>query len=90
MSEEKKAEMEELLAVLERAKQQSWEDKQRLSQLYEEERKRNLENENKIRAVMQARAGTAAETSICSYRKRPLVRYTRPILRRRSRKTTSS
>lgn len=53
MSEEKKAEMEELLAVLERAKQQSWEDKQRLSQLYEEERKRNLENENKIRAVMQ-------------------------------------
>ena len=32
---------------------QSFADKQRISQLYEEERKRNLENENKIRAVMQ-------------------------------------
>ena len=45
--------MEELLAVLDAAKQQSFADKERISQLYEEERKRNLENENKIRAVMQ-------------------------------------
>lgn len=37
----------------ERAKQQSWDEKARLSRLYEEERTRNLENETKIRSVMQ-------------------------------------
>jgi hypothetical protein len=31
------------------------EEKERLSQLYEDERLRNLENENKIRSVMQVR-----------------------------------
>ena len=32
---------------------QTFADKERISQLYEEERKRNLENENKIKSVMQ-------------------------------------
>jgi kinesin family protein 1/kinesin family protein 3/17 len=52
-ADEQKASLEEMIANLERAKQQSWEEKQRLSELYEEERTKNLENENKIKAVMQ-------------------------------------
>ena len=32
---------------------QSWEEKERLSMLYEEERKKNLANPTKIRSVMQ-------------------------------------
>ncbi len=32
---------------------QSWEEKERLSLLYEEERERNLANPTKIRSVMQ-------------------------------------
>ena len=53
LSDAQKAQMEEMIANLERAKQQSWEEKQRLSGLYEQERQRNLENENRIRSVMQ-------------------------------------
>jgi hypothetical protein len=34
---------------------QSWEEKERLSLLYEDERKRNLANPTKIRSVMQVR-----------------------------------
>ncbi len=41
-------EMKEKMAMLERAKQESWEEKQRLSQLYEEERKKNSQNEAKV------------------------------------------
>jgi hypothetical protein len=53
LSDEQKAQMEELIANLERAKAQSWEERQKMSQLYEAERAANLANENKVRAVMQ-------------------------------------
>lgn len=35
------------------ASDQTWEERERLSKLYEEERKKNLESEEKIRGVMQ-------------------------------------
>jgi len=43
----------EKIAVLERAQLDSWEEKERLSQQFEIERKKNLENENHVRAVME-------------------------------------
>ena len=43
-----------MIVNLERAQQSSWEETERLSRLYEEERKANLENENKIRDVMNS------------------------------------
>ncbi|CAE7774929.1 Kif17 [Symbiodinium sp. KB8] len=55
MSEEQQRQIEEMsekMAMLERAKKESWEEKQRLSQQYEEERKRNAENTAKIMAFM--------------------------------------
>lgn len=55
MSDEKVQQMEEMIANLERAKMNSWGEKQRLSELYEEERQKNLANPNKIRSVMQVR-----------------------------------
>lgn len=45
--------MEETIANLERAKQQSWEEKQRLTEIYEQERQNALENEKKILGFMQ-------------------------------------
>lgn len=45
--------MEETIANLKRAKQQTWEEKERLSQLYKEEREKNLEKDEHIRRVMQ-------------------------------------
>jgi hypothetical protein len=47
------AHLEELISNLERAKAQSWEEKQKLSELYEAERANNLANERKIQSVMQ-------------------------------------
>eukprot|EP00945_MAST-04E_sp_MAST-4E-sp1_P005007 g5007.t1 len=41
------------IAILERAQKDSWEEKERLSKQFEEERKKILENENHIRDVMQ-------------------------------------
>ncbi|CAK4722226.1 hypothetical protein LEN26_019951 [Aphanomyces euteiches] len=46
-------EMDEMIANLERAKQQSWEEKERLARLYEEERQKSLANEKNILAFMQ-------------------------------------
>jgi kinesin family protein 1/kinesin family protein 3/17 len=45
--------MEEMIAALERSKHESWEEKERLAKLYEEERTRNLGNSNHIAAAMQ-------------------------------------
>jgi len=45
--------LEDTIAALEHAKQQSWEQQQALSQAYEEERKKNLANTDKIKSVMQ-------------------------------------
>ena len=45
--------MEEMIANLERAKNQNWSEVERLSEMYNQERARNLENENKVRSVMQ-------------------------------------
>ena len=45
--------MEEMIAALERSKHESWEEKEKLAKLYEEERKRNLGNANHIAAAMQ-------------------------------------
>ncbi|KAG1684241.1 hypothetical protein DVH05_012902 [Phytophthora capsici] len=45
--------MEETIANLERAKQQSWDEKQRLTELYEQERQNSLTNEKKILGFMQ-------------------------------------
>jgi hypothetical protein len=45
--------MEEKIANLERAKKQSWEEKQKLSRLFQQEREKNLKNENYVRDVMQ-------------------------------------
>uniref|UniRef100_K3X6A3 Kinesin-like protein n=1 Tax=Globisporangium ultimum (strain ATCC 200006 / CBS 805.95 / DAOM BR144) TaxID=431595 RepID=K3X6A3_GLOUD len=52
-SSEMTVQMEETIANLERAKQQSWEEKQRLTELYEQERFNNLTNEKKILGFMQ-------------------------------------
>lgn len=49
---QKMKEMEALIADLEQAKSKSWEEKERLHQMYEEERKQNMKNENTILAVM--------------------------------------
>eukprot|EP01138_Halocafeteria_seosinensis_P016416 gb/GECG01016747.1/.p1 GENE.gb/GECG01016747.1/~~gb/GECG01016747.1/.p1 ORF type:complete len:738 (+),score=179.40 gb/GECG01016747.1/:1-2214(+) len=48
------AEMNEKLENLNRAKNETWEEKQRLSKLYEEERQKNIQNEQKIRSVMSS------------------------------------
>jgi hypothetical protein len=45
--------MEETIANLERAKQQSWEEKQRLTELFEQERHNSLANDKKILGFMQ-------------------------------------
>ena len=45
--------MEEKIANLERAKKESWEEKQKLSAAFAEEREKNLKNENYVRNVMQ-------------------------------------
>ncbi|TYZ69009.1 hypothetical protein PybrP1_011249 [[Pythium] brassicae (nom. inval.)] len=45
--------MEEMIANLERAKQQSWDEKQRLTELYEQERLNSLASEKKILGFMQ-------------------------------------
>ena len=45
--------MEEKIANLERAKKESWEEKQKLSELFQQEREKNLKNENYVRDVMQ-------------------------------------
>merc|ERR1711871_287580 len=41
------------MAILEKAKQESWEEKEKMSRQFEEQRKKILENENHIRDVMQ-------------------------------------
>ena len=46
--------MNEKLQNLNRAKNETWEEKQRLSKLYEEERQKNIQNEQKIRSVMSS------------------------------------
>ncbi|CEG42212.1 kinesin-like protein [Plasmopara halstedii] len=45
--------MEEKIANLERAKQQSWDEKQRLTEMYEQERQNSLANDSKILGFMQ-------------------------------------
>merc|ERR1711907_657315 len=45
--------MGEKIANLERAKKESWEEKQKLSELFQQEREKNLKNENYVRDVMQ-------------------------------------
>ncbi|KAA0150653.1 hypothetical protein FNF27_02763 [Cafeteria roenbergensis] len=50
---ERVTELEDTIAALEHAKQQSWEQQQAISKLYEEERKKNLANTDKIKSVMQ-------------------------------------
>ncbi|EQC37092.1 hypothetical protein SDRG_05319 [Saprolegnia diclina VS20] len=45
--------MDEMIANLERAKQQSWEEKERLAALYEAERQKSMANETNILAFMQ-------------------------------------
>ncbi|ETV74982.1 hypothetical protein H257_10587 [Aphanomyces astaci] len=45
--------MDEMIANLERAKQQSWEEKERLARLYEDERQKSLANDKNILAFMQ-------------------------------------
>ena len=45
--------MEEKIANLERAKKESWEEKQKMSMAFKEERQKNLKNENYVRNVMQ-------------------------------------
>ena len=47
--------MEEMIANLERAKQQSWEEKERLAALYKEEREKHLNNEQNVLKFMQVR-----------------------------------
>lgn len=51
-SDSQRAAMEETLAALERAKAQSWEERERLSAAWEAERAKNLANEARIGAVM--------------------------------------
>ncbi|OQR86076.1 kinesin, partial [Thraustotheca clavata] len=46
-------EMDEMIANLERAKQQSWEEKERLAILYEAERQKSMSNESNILTFMQ-------------------------------------
>lgn len=53
VASEMTTQMEETIANLERAKQQSWEEKQRLTELYEQERQNSLTNEKKILGFMQ-------------------------------------
>jgi hypothetical protein len=50
---DKMEEMEEKIANLERAKHEGWEEKQKLAHLYEEQRSKNMEDENHIRDMMQ-------------------------------------
>lgn len=45
--------MEEKIANLERAKKETWEEKQKLSMAFQQEREKNLKNENYVRNVMQ-------------------------------------
>lgn len=52
-ADEERQELEETIAALEHAKQQSWEQQQELSRLYEEERKKNLSNEKQVMSVMK-------------------------------------
>jgi len=138
VSDADRAKMEEMIANLERAKQQSWcvvaalhqrvvamvaclrvrqcarvaaltrppacarrEEKERLSRLFQEEREKNLANENKIKSVMQVRqprvaaCGPAHEctTLRCNIPSPPQLPPPQPAaiaLRRRSRRTTRS
>ena len=53
MDDEALQAMEEKIANLERAKKESWEEKQKLSRLFQIEREKNLKNENYVRDVMQ-------------------------------------
>lgn len=46
-------EYERKMAILEKAQKESWEEKEKLSKRFEEEREKILENENHIRDVMQ-------------------------------------
>lgn len=52
MSDAQRTAMEDMLANLERAKAQSWEERERLSAAWEAERQRNLANEARIASVM--------------------------------------
>ncbi|DAZ94622.1 TPA: hypothetical protein N0F65_010561 [Lagenidium giganteum] len=52
-SNEMMLQMEETIANLERAKQQSWEEKQRLTEQFEQERANNMASERKILGFMQ-------------------------------------
>lgn len=61
LSDAQRQSLEEMIANLERAKQASWDEKERLSQMYEQERHRNLENETKIMSVMQTMKEENAE-----------------------------
>lgn len=50
----KMQEMADMIAALEQAQNSTWEEKERLSRQYAEERAKNLSNTNKIREVMQS------------------------------------
>lgn len=52
-SSEDMSKMEEMIANLERAKHQSWEEKERLAKLYEQERQKSLANETNVLQFMQ-------------------------------------
>jgi kinesin family protein 1/kinesin family protein 3/17 len=52
-ADQERQELEETIAALEHAKQQSWDQQQELSRLYEEERKKNLSNEKQVMSVMK-------------------------------------
>lgn len=56
--------MEENIANLKRAKQQTWEEKERLSQLYKEEREKNLEKDDHIRRVLLVLDDTEKRTKL--------------------------
>merc|ERR1712100_833720 len=70
--------MEEKIANLERAKKESWDEKQKLSQLFQQEREKNLKNENYVRDVMQ----TVKQENV------DLIKRLRALQREKSRLTT--
>ena len=49
------------ISILERAQQESWEEKERLSAQFKKEREKNLDNENHIRSVMETVKGENIE-----------------------------
>lgn len=59
-------ELEQKVSDLQRVQQETWEQKERLSRLYEDERSRNLQSATKIRAVMEGVSLWSIDVSCCS------------------------